>query len=100
MNLKERLANAKSNLETIKKAVEAGEKTAEELNTAMEEYKAAKAAYDAAVEAEKLMKSFEKEQETPAEKKTEKPKAKSLGEAFVEHVKNTEINKKLPRRGT
>ena len=27
-------------------------------------------------------------------KETEKPKAKSLGEAFVEHVKNTEINKK------
>ena len=94
MNLKEKFEKAKSMLAEIKAAFDKGEKTKEELSAAMKAVEDAKAALDAAAEAEKLMKSLEKEQETPAEKETKKPQAKSLGEAFVEHVKNTEINKK------
>lgn len=94
MNLKEKFEKAKSMLAEIKAAFDKGEKTKEELSAAMKAVEDAKAALDAAAEAEKLMKSLEKEQETPAEKETEKPKAKSLGEAFAEHVKSSEINKK------
>ena len=97
MNLKEKFEKAKSMLAEIKAAFDKGEKTKEELSAAMKAVEDAKAALDAAAEAEKLMKSLEKEQETPAEKETEKPKAKSLGEAFAEPAIGSE---ELPKRGS
>ena len=89
MNLKEKLAKAKSELAEVKTAVENGEKGADELSAAIENVKSAQAKLDAAIEAENLIKSLGSG-EGPANDTAEKgaAMAKSLGEHFVE-FKNT-----------
>ena len=87
MNLKEKLAKAKSALAEVKTAVENGEKGADELSAAIENVKSAQANYDAAIEAENLIKSLGSG-EGPANDTGTAVKAKSLGEHFVEFKKS------------
>ena len=88
MNLKEKLAKAKSELAEVKTAVENGEKGADELSAAIENVKSVQAKLDAAIEAENLIKSLGSG-EGPANDTAEKgaAMAKSLGEHFVEFKK-------------
>lgn len=86
MNLKEKLAKAKSELAEVKIAVENGEKGADELSAAIENVKSAQANYDAAIEAENLIKSLGSG-EGPANDTGTAVKAKSLGEHFVNFKK-------------
>lgn len=86
MNLKEKLAEAKSNLAAVKEAVENGEKGADELQSAIQGVKDAQAKVDAANEAQELIKSLGTG-EGPAGEETAMT-AKSLGEHFVEFKKS------------
>ena len=86
MNLKEKLAEAKSNLAAVKEAVENGEKGADELQSAIQGVKDAQAKVDAANEAQELIKSLGTG-EGPAGEETAM-NAKSLGEHFVEFKKS------------
>lgn len=89
MNLKEKLAEAKSALAEIKTAVENGEKGADELSAAIENVKSAQANYNAAIEAENLIKSLGSNSGSAADPGTA-VKAKSLGEHFVAFKKSHE----------
>lgn len=90
MTLIEKLEEARENLVLIKSDVEAGVKNADDLSEAIEAVKNAQADVDAAEEAEKLVKSL-----GAPEKKNEEEKvmAKTLGENFVETLKNTNVGK-------
>lgn len=90
----EKLAKAKEDLAEIKAAVEKGEKNAEELEAAIEAVKSAQSKVDAANEAEKLIKSLGSN-EGGAEKEEKKTGIKSIGENFVETLKNVEVGKKF-----
>lgn len=92
MNLKEMLKKAMENMANVKAAVEAGEKTAEDLNEAIKSVEDLQAKIKAADDAEKLIKSLGTK-DVPNEKETEKAKARTLGDSFVEFVKKMKFGK-------
>lgn len=92
MNLKEKLIEAQNNLAEIKTAVENGEKGASDLEEAIANVKSVQADLDAATEAETLIKALGTKN-VPTEEEETKVEAKSLGENFVEFVKNANIDK-------
>ena len=96
MTLLERLEAAKAELTNVKTAVEAGEKSADDLQNAITAVKNVQAQIDAADEAEALMKGLEKPVEEKADKEVEeKTMPRTLGENFVEAIKNQQIGKKF-----
>lgn len=95
MNLKERLTEAEAKLTEVKTAVENGESSADELAEAIANVKSAQANIKAAEEAETLIKSLGAEKEAPAETEKTEMEAKSLGENFVNVVKDMELGKKF-----
>ena len=96
MTLLERLEAAKAELTNVKTAVEAGEKSADDLQNAITAVKNAQAQIDAADEAEALMKGLETPKVEKADKEVEeKAMPRTLGENFVEAIKNQQIGKKF-----
>lgn len=93
MNLKEMLKEAMEDLKNVKAAVEKGEKSAEDLQKATDAVKDIQAKIKAANEAADLLAKIG----TPAEdeKSGEAPKARNLGENFVNAVKAGTIAKKF-----
>lgn len=94
MTLKEKLVKAQENLAQVKAAVESGEKTAGDLETAINAVKAAQANLKAAEEAEALVKSLGTNN-GDADQEDKAVKAKSLGENFVNYIKNATIGKRF-----
>ncbi len=94
MNLKEKLIEAQNELADIKAQVEAGEKSADDLEAAIEAVKTAQTNVDAAEEADALIKSLGSN-EGKAEMEEEKPMAKSIGENFIETLKNSNVTKRF-----
>lgn len=92
MNLKEMLKKAMENMANVKAAVEAGEKTVEDLNEAIKSVEDLQAKIKAADDAEKLIKSLGTK-DVPNENETEKAKARTLGDSFVEFVKKMKFGK-------
>lgn len=88
MNLKEKLAEAKSRLAEVKDAVENGEKGADELAAAIEDVKDARAKVDAANEAQELIKSLGNGGGDADEEKGADVRAKSIGEHFINYRKS------------
>lgn len=96
MTLLERLEAAKDELANVKTAVEAGEKSADDLQNAITAVKNVQAQIDAADEAEALMKGLETPKVEKADKEVEeKAMPRTLGENFVEAIKNQQIGKKF-----
>ena len=96
MTLLERLEAAKAELANVKTAVEAGEKSADDLQNAITAVKNVQAQIDAADEAEALMKGLETPKVEKADKEVEeKAMPRTLGENFVEAIKNQQIGKKF-----
>ena len=96
MTLKERFEAAKTALAEVKSAVEAGEKSAEDLQSAITELETVQAQIKAADEAEALMKGLETPKAEKADKEEEKKAMpRTLGENFVEAIKNQQIGKKF-----
>ena len=96
MTLKERFEAAKTALAEVKSAVEAGDKTAEDLQGAITELETVQAQVKAADEAEALMKGLETPKAEKADKEEEKKAMpRTLGENFVEAIKNQQIGKKF-----
>ena len=93
MNLKEMLKAAMDELKNVKAAVEKGEKSVEDLQKATDAVKDIQAKIKAANEAADLLAKIG----TPAEdeKSGEAPKARNLGENFVNAVKAGTIAKKF-----
>ena len=93
--LKKKLEEARKNLAETKAAVEAGEKTADDLNEAIKAVETAQKNLEAAESAEKMMKSFgtiDKKSENEEDKKST---PRTLGDNFVEFIKNAKVGKKF-----
>ena len=93
--LKKKLEEARKNLAETKAAVEAGEKTADDLNEAIKAVETAQKNLEAAEAAEKMMKSFgtiDKKSENEEDKKST---PRTLGDNFVEFIKNAKVGKKF-----
>lgn len=83
---KKKLEEAIRDLNTIKAAVEKGEKSAEELNAAIKKVEDLQEQAKAAAEADKLLKSFNKETDAPADPAPAK-KFRTIGEHAAEFIK-------------
>lgn len=87
---KKKLEEAIRDLNTIKAAVEKGEKSVEELNAAIKKVEDLQKQAKAAAEADKLLKSFNKEIETPADPAPVK-KFATIGEHAAEFIKTQSV---------